>query len=130
MIDTIEHVDLLDNNDVEVRLEYISSLNEGWYYGEGSSFERKLLDQFLNKYTDFYREDLLTPNTYPTVDGEVQLEWSNDNCDISLTVDIASLTGDLHILYFENDAEKTEELNLNDKEGWEKLNELIEKNIN
>src|SRR5690554_92686 len=129
MIESIEHADLLDSGDIEVRLEHISSLESGWYYGEGESYKKVDLNNFLDEFSSFYNDELHSPAIYPTVEGGIQLEWTKNNFDVSLSIELASLKGEFHSLNFESDEEITNDLDLNKKEDWEFLNEFIKKNI-
>ena len=129
MINTIEHIDLLDAGDIEVRLEHITSLKDGWYYGEGKGFKKEELIQLLRLFNAHYPNELPNPNVYPTVEGKVQFEWSNDLYDLSLTIDTANMLADFHALTFSNENEETKQLNLNEVNGWMELNSWIEQNM-
>ncbi|MEN9302060.1 MAG: hypothetical protein RL264_489 [Bacteroidota bacterium] len=123
MITTIEHIDLLDANDIEVRLNYISSLKSGWYYGEGTVFDKQRLYDFLKLFNSNCDPNVPNPATYPTVDGKIQLEWSSDTYDDSLTVDLSNFSATFHSLKFADEKEFTLELDLTKAEDWDKLND-------
>ncbi|MBU3660161.1 MAG: hypothetical protein FGM14_09840 [Flavobacteriales bacterium] len=129
MINTLEHIDLLDAGDIEVRLEHISSLKEGWYYGEGKGFKKEEIMQLLLLFNANYPNELPNPNVFPTVEGKVQFEWSNDLYDLSLTIDTEKMLGDFHAITFSNEEEIERQLNLNEMNGWSELNSWISKNM-
>jgi hypothetical protein len=129
MINTVEHIDLLDAGDIEVRLEHISSLKDGWYYGDGKAYKKEELTQLLQLFNAHYSNDLPNPNVYPTVEGKVQLEWSNDSHDLSLTIDPENRRTDFHALTFSNEEEVSKELDLNETGGWTEINSWIAQNM-
>ena len=129
MIESIEHIDILESGDIEVRLEQIIALRSGWYYGEGDVFSKSELDNFLNLFTGHFPNDLPSPSIYPTVDGKLQLEWSNDLYDLSLTVDTTSMLADFHVLTFVNEIESNKSLDLNQEMDWNQLNIWLQQNF-
>jgi len=128
MINTIEHIDLLDAGDIEVRLEQILALKDGWYYGDGLAFKREELKQFLKLFNANYPNHLPNPNVYPTVDGKVQLEWANETHDLSLSIDTSNMLAEFHALTFSNEHEMEQQLDLNTREDWNILNLWLEQN--
>ncbi|MBP5982283.1 MAG: hypothetical protein KA734_01065 [Fluviicola sp.] len=125
MINNIDHIDLLDADDIEVRFEHIVSLRNGWYYGDGKSFNKNQLSRLVELFNSFYPNELPNPMVYPTVDGKVQLEWVNDLHDLSLTVDLENMMSDFHAFSFENEKNENEQLDLNLETNWTKLISLI-----
>jgi hypothetical protein len=63
------------------------------------------------------------PSTYPTVDGKIQLEWSTDLYDDSLTIDLTSLKSEFHSLRFSDEYENIMNLDLNLIEDWARIND-------
>lgn len=112
---------------VEVRLDYISKLGQGWYYGEGKSYQKEKLNSFLEIFTQNYITEFSIPAIYPDVEGGLQLEWTNGIFDVSLTIDLDSMIGEFHAINFIDDNEDCKELDLNIKSSWNYLNEYLEK---
>ncbi|NVK64928.1 MAG: hypothetical protein HWE22_10095 [Flavobacteriales bacterium] len=129
MIDTIEHMDLLDSGDIEVRLEQISALKDGWYYGEGVAYNPHQLNAFLHLFNQSYSNDLPNPLTFPTPEGKLQLEWNNDQFDASLTISLETLESEFHAVKFSDASEVAERYNLNESTSWVNLNEWLIQNM-
>jgi len=123
MITTIEHIDHLEAGDIEVRLSYIGSLKPGWYYGDGVAFDKQKLNEFLVLFNGNCDPNVPNPSTYPTVDGKIQLEWSSDEFDDSLTIDLADFKAEFHSLKFADESELVLLLDLKSKEDWQQLND-------
>lgn len=123
MITTIEHIDQLEASDLEVRINQVSSLKAGWYYGEGSTFDKQKLTDFLNLFNSNCDPNIPNPATYPTVDGKIQLEWSTDIYDDSLTIDLIDFNAVFHSLNFTDESETTWLLDLKLPEDWNKIND-------
>jgi hypothetical protein len=123
MITTIEHIDQLDASDLEVRLNHVASLKAGWYYGEGSTFDKHKLNAFLNLFNSNCDPNIPNPSTYPTVDGKIQLEWSTEKYDDSLTIDLIDFKGEFHSIRFLDEKEEIMSLDLNSRNDWNKIND-------
>jgi len=129
MVETIEHLDILDAGDIEVRLEQISSLKSGWYNGLGTAYDKSQLDLLLSKFNVNYSNNLIIPATYPTVEGEIQLEWTTEKIDASLTINLDSLKGEFHSVNFSDQSDSEETFDLNDEASWQKLNLWLLENL-
>jgi hypothetical protein len=128
-IESVESIFELEDLDVPYRLEEISYLKNGWFDSESESFNMSHLQWLSTEFDDKFDPKLPLPNTYPTPDTNIQFEWSTENIEAELYVNLASKTGTLSILKIENDEEVTSELNLDSIEDWKKLNSMIESNI-
>ena len=109
-------------NEFEVRLNYISSLKSGWFYGEGTAFDKQRLYDCLKLFNSNCDSNVPNPATYPTVDGKIQLEWSSDTYDDSLTIDLSNFSATFHSLKFADEKEFTLELDITKAEDWVELN--------
>lgn len=71
--------------DFEIRIEELSSLEEGWFDGYGSSIEPKLLNRVESLLGNMItKPDLPLPSLFPTPDGGIQAEWRLNHCDVIL----------------------------------------------
>jgi len=127
-IHLIEESNLLDPLDVQARLEDLSLLSDGWLDGEqGKSLDTEAIkwlgDTFENS---FNAEKLPLPATFPTPSGNVQFEWSFDDYEISLEVNLDTKKAVFYALNIKNNVEETEELNLSTSDDWNKLNQKIQ----
>jgi len=120
-IDSIEHVTLLDPLDVPSRLEELGLLEEGWLDGEGRELDKKGIRWFSDTFEMFFPDDLPLPYIYPTADGNIQLEWTLGNYELSLEVDLINHRGEWQAVNVETDEEEYYELHLDKLEEWKKM---------
>ena len=124
-IENIENVEILDDLDVPSRVELISLLKDGWLNGEGIAPQIDYLDWFSNSFESNFSPDLPLPYLYPTPEGNIQAEWSINNYEISLNVELASKKSTFHLLSLNNDEEKEIEIYLTEELGWTNLNKEL-----
>lgn len=115
---------------VEVRLNGLPRI-EGWFDGDqGVAISKKFSQDVQSRYAKFYNHTSCTPpSVFPTVDGKISFEWSNNSCEITLEITV-DLLGLFHLYDVETKFETTRTLNLMDEEDWISLNNLIQKYIN
>ncbi|MBE8723532.1 hypothetical protein [Flavobacterium hungaricum] len=128
-IDRIDSIDLLDPFDVSIRLRQLSQLEDNWYNGEEGE---RLNNNALNTFEDFfflnYGDDLPLPAIFPTLKGDLLLEWKIKDISISLEVSLLDFNSTLYYFDMLNDLNDLEvELNLKVVEDWTKINQIIQK---
>jgi hypothetical protein len=127
-IDSISKLDILDPLDVSFRLSEISKLKDGWYNSQGIAPTPQFLLKFEKFFESNYDYKNPLPSIFPTVEGNIQLEWSINNREISLEV----FSNDLSAEYLEyntltnNTVEEI--LNLTEKSGWQILSQKLSVN--
>ena len=127
-LESIEDIVPLDPLDVPSRLYELRELKNGWLDGEGLVPAPDFLDWLSERFDILYPDDLPLPHIYPTVEGNVQAEWSLSHNEISLSIDCASHAGEWHVLNMDTNAESSEPLNLADDNDWTKLTQYIRSN--
>lgn len=129
-IEDIESIDILDIYDVSLRLSELSKLENNWLNGQGKALNRQKLRAFGDIFNSYYNSKLSLPAIFPTIDGNIQLEWKNGNNNVTLEVNIDSLVSNL---YYYNDSDDGDEneaiMALSSKGDWDILNSLIENKI-
>ncbi|MFV8355354.1 hypothetical protein ACNQGB_04105 [Flavobacterium sp. XS1P32] len=130
-IEDIESMDILDPFDISVRLSELSNLEDKWYDGiDGKALNIEKLELFKNYFENYYNNDLTLPAIFPTINGDIVLEWKKDNNEISLEVNLSNFNSTLFYFEMENDGNDFEEqLDLNVEQNWVSLNSLITKYI-
>ncbi len=102
-------------------------MNDRWYDGiDGKSLNKEQVNLFENLFENYFDSDLILPAIFPTIQGDIVLEWKNENVEVSFEVNLEDLTG--KIFYFdmnsdENDYEKIIDLKID--EEWSTLNSII-----
>lgn len=125
-IHSIEDISLLDTFDVATRLEELSFLNDGWMNGEGINLDKDGLIWLAEHFELNYNSELLSlPATFPTLDGHIQFEWTLNNYEVSLEVNLQDKSGDFYCINIQTKEETTTALDLLNSNDWKKLNELI-----
>lgn len=107
------------------RLKRLLELEDGWLFGEGTSYKEEQINLLIDKLTNLYDDDLPTPIAFPMENGDVQLTWLSDDFDITLDINLDTFNSSLHDLNFKTKDEVTNELDLNEIEGWEFINGYI-----
>lgn len=111
---------------IEDSLYKLKQLKDGWFDGVyGKHFNELPLIDLIKKFEKFYDKSLSLPDIFPTIDGNIQFEWSLNHREISLYVELESKKGELYLLNTIDKTEISEELDLNTENSWIKLNQLI-----
>jgi len=126
-VEDIESMDVLDPFDISVRINQLSKLTDNWYEGIGKSLNKEYLDNFEEAFKSSYNSNLPLPAIFPTIEGNIQLEWASENKEIILEVSLKDFTSSFFFCNHLIDSEEYEEnLNLKDENSWNSLNKLIE----
>jgi hypothetical protein len=126
-IESIEQVTLLDPLDIAARLDEIRSLRPGWLDGDGVALSPEGLTHLERDFNSYFPDKIAPPHLYPTPDGNISAEWSLPPFEVSLKIDLTTMTSHLHSLDTNDDAEFATELNLAQPENWKVLIEYIGK---
>ncbi|OIN59962.1 hypothetical protein [Arsenicibacter rosenii] len=123
-IDAFESMDILDPYDVKVRLNQLSEIKDNWYEGSGVAPGVEFLKKFGEYFASYYNLSLPLPAIFPTLEGNIQLEWNLPKAKVLLEV---YRNGFYSELLLSNDEDLFEEVNLNldDQNDWIKLNNII-----
>ncbi|ADG07526.1 hypothetical protein [Kyrpidia tusciae] len=117
-VESVEHVTLLDPLDVRARLEELAALEDGWLDGEGKKLDSSGLRWFGERFSQLFPEDLPLPYAYPTVEGNLRLEWTFGTREVSLEVMLDDHLGQWHVLDVDTDDEDSRQLNLDEDRDW------------
>jgi hypothetical protein len=118
-VETVEHISLLDPNDVAARLDEFRSLRTGWLDGRGIAPAPEQLDWLGRKFEAHYPDFLPLPYLYPTAEGGVQAEWSLQPYEVSLEVALDTHAAEWHSLNLDDGGEIAQELDLDASSDWE-----------
>jgi hypothetical protein len=123
--ESIEHVTPLDPLDVTLRLEEVARLDNGWLNGKGRAAAKEKLDWLTNAFDSSFDTDLPLPYLYPTAEGGVQAEWSLNNWEVSLEIDLEKQQGEYQALNLADNSCTDIRISLGDREGWRQLNQAL-----
>ena len=113
-----------ENNQIQIIIDSLITLSkyeDGWMNGEGTSYSLNDMQWLIKAFTDHYRNDLHKVSVFPTVEGEIQLEWDNDICSVSCYINLESKIGWYHMLNMKTDQDFEINLDLGTKAGWDRL---------
>jgi hypothetical protein len=125
--ESIEHVTPLDPLDVTLRLEELAKLSDGWLDGKGRAPAKDQLDRLADAFDSNFDTDLPLPHLYPTAEGGVQAEWSLNDWEVSLGIDIERQEGVYQALNLKDDTCTDLTLSLGGREGWSQLNDELKR---
>lgn len=102
-------------------IEKFGALEKGWFDGtEGEPFSPQALHWLENQWHANVPASLPTPKFFPTVEGNLSVEWRIDQWDASLEIDLGKRQAYFHALNLDTDVEReADELDLTTPEGWE-----------
>ena len=93
-------------------------MTDGWLDGEGVAPQRDQLDWLADTFDLNYPDDLPLPHTFPTPNGQIEMEWTLGPHSVTLEVDLAKRRGDWLSYGVESTQEETRTLDLNGHEDW------------
>lgn len=108
----VEEVSILDEEmslaiaSIDVRLTELVTLKPGWLDGKGAAPAQDSID-WCRRHLPLIVDRLgwVGPRIYPMPEGGVQIEWGNDDVDVTLVVEAARNAVHLEIVDFENPTE-------------------------
>lgn len=121
-ITSLTNLDILDPLDVSLRINDLSELKDGWYNNQGQAPDATSLWKFEQLFKDNYSNNLPLPTIFPTLEGNIQLEWTINDTEISLEVNLSTLISEL--VSVNTETEDVQEINfdLNSSVEWDNLN--------
>ena len=122
---SVEHVLPLDSLDVDVRVDELKQLQEGWLDGKGKPLDGQSLDWVAQAFASLYPDDAMLPYLFPTPEGNLLAEWSLGASSISLEIDLSNRTAEWHALNIETDQEETLQFALKSATDWETIGTKI-----
>lgn len=124
---SIDSMELLDPYDVSLRLEALAELPDKWYDGsQGKKLNIDALEIFEAYFLDGYNDNLPLPAIFPTLTGNLLLEWKNSNLELSVEVDLDNFTA--QAFYFDMDSQDDDQeqtLDLKSGDAWRELNAIV-----
>ena len=111
----------LHPRDVPARLDELRTLQDGWYEGEGVAPSHEGLDWLSDAFECCYPDDAPLPYTYPTPEGGISMEWSVENSEAMLEIDIDAHSAEWHWFDRDSDDESERTLNMDESADWQWL---------
>lgn len=117
-----------DPLDVPTRLGELMGLRDGWLNGYGVAPSRNGLQWLAESFDRHYPKGVSLPHTYPTPEGDIEMEWMGETTALSIEINLSERT--VHCLVFEDasgDSYVERELDLDDDaaEAWRWIAEQV-----
>ena len=125
--ESIEHVTPLDPLDIKLRLDELAKLADGWLDGKGRAAAKEKLEWLTGTFESFFDTDLPLPYLYPTAEGGIQAEWTLNEWEVSLEIDLDRQQGEFQALNIKNDTCTDLMIPLGSREGWSQLNQALKR---
>lgn len=123
--ESIEHVTLLDPLDISLRLDELAKLANGWLDGNGQTAAKEKLEWLADTFESLFDTSLPLPYLYPTAEGGVQAEWSVNDWEISLEIDLEKQQGEYQAVNIKDNTCNESQFLLGTREGWSQLNDAL-----
>ncbi|MCW8166403.1 hypothetical protein D8B22_05215 [Verminephrobacter aporrectodeae subsp. tuberculatae] len=113
---------------IETRIAELIQLQDGWLDGKGRAPDRAALLRLAQAFAAHYSPDLPLPRLYPTAEGGVQAEWSQNGWEVSLEITLPAMTAEYQALHLRTGEIRELGLSLADDAeaaGWRALNAAL-----
>ncbi len=124
-MESVDSVSILEPLDVPARLDELRSMKDGEYDGLGSAPSHEGLDWLSDTFEMYYPDDLPLPNTYPTPEGGLEMEWSEGFQTVIFGINLATHEGAWFQFDKSSDSEMSRELDLDTSEDWQWMSSQI-----
>ena len=114
------------NHEIDAQLNKLSSLEDGWLDGEGLAPPHQGIVWLASVLARHYRTNVPSPYLYPTEEGNIQVEWSLGEREITLEINLMTHSGYWHELRLDTDHESDCELDINSTDDWSWIAKRIE----
>lgn len=110
---------------ISQQIEEIALLKDGWLNSNGLAPNAESLKWLTTEFETKYDPSLLAPFLYPTAEGGVQAEWSGNNWEISLEIDLSSKKSEFQAVYIHSKEVLEKDIDLGAMAGWTELNQTL-----
>ncbi len=115
---------------INKQIDELSHLKDGWLDGKGKALGRENLEWLKNMFDTLYNLQLPFPRLYPTLEGNIQAEWSSESYEISLKIILDNKTGYYQFLDLKTNNCIDLKFNLNNELDCKKLSQELFSSIN
>lgn len=110
---------------ISKRLAELAQLSDGWLNGKGLAIVPDGIKWLEKNFNIFYKKTLCLPRLYPTAEGAIQAEWSINEWEITLEINLHKKIGEYQAINLLTQEERNYNLDLTLAASWVKLNQEI-----
>jgi hypothetical protein len=107
------------------QLEKMALLKDGWLDGKGLAPKAESLKWLTLEFDSNYEIALPLPYLYSTAKGGVQAEWSGNNWEISLEIDLNTKKAEFQAVNIQSKEALEKDIDLDTISGWTELNQTL-----
>lgn len=111
------------------RLDELRLLKDGWFEGWEKAPAKEGIDWLEKAFNLHYPDGTVMPHLYPTPEGGISAEWSDDRWDFTLDIHLANRHGSWHGLDLKTGEDDARELDLEDDKDWTWLIRRLDKSL-
>lgn len=112
---------------IKDRLAELRLLEDDWFEGGEIAPPKEGLDWLEKAFNLHYPDETVMPHLYPTPEGGISAEWSDNRWDFTLDIHLINKRGSWHGLDFKTGEDDARELDLEDEKDWNWLIEKLDK---
>lgn len=124
-IEAVEHITQLDPLAVGSRLEELAELSPGWLDGKGLALNPVGLQALTHDFDNWFDPALPLPYLYPTAEGGIQAEWSINQWEISLEIELPQLRAQYQAVFMPDQRTEESAFDLANQAEWARLNQTF-----
>ena len=124
-IEAVEHITQLDPLDVGSRLEELAELSPGWLDGKGLVLNPAGLQALTHDFDNWFDPALPLPYLYPTAEGGIQAEWSINQWEISLEIELPQRRAQYQAVLMPDQRTEESAFDLASQADWTRLNQTL-----
>lgn len=120
-------LDLLESNDLDMRIGELLVLKDGWLDGAGTAPNPSGLEWLRKDLTEQWPDEVALPFLYPTAEGGIRAEWSSADWEISAEIDLVSKQAEFLAAHLNDGTDDETAISLNTPAGWKSAAEWVAK---
>jgi hypothetical protein len=128
-IESISHIDELEQLDISFRLDELRMLKDGWMGPGSKAISAEGASWLEGCFKTHYPDELSPPYLYPVPEGDIRAEWHNDTWNISLDIELKSRQAYFHAMSLISEKEEEQSFNLSNESDWKQCIKLVKEKI-
>lgn len=126
LIEPGPEVSLATRMDVAEQLGSMREMEDGWLDGDGKAPTHEGLTKLGDLFAMHFSSVLPQPYLYPTPEGGIRAEWTFGSNEVSLNIDLETLSGEWHTVDLATREDEEQTLNLTGHPSWRWLSARIQ----